>query len=262
MRRRLTRLLLLALAGVVFWPATASRGDTIEKVYLALRYDLDRPDANPFFCKSLGEGGTLGPKWGQVPGRVITSGSSTTVTEAVTGEGPFRDLAVGDVLKVCRVLGTGTVCDIVAITAKASSASITVDTAVNWQNGTAGQKAEFRKPSCGQTINDGWFSVGAYRDVTFIVQYQQGDFGGGLDWRVECRDSVEDANPSQVFPSTLGSYQNIASAGATVSSSNPLAMFEIWNECRVAILANTSDPSDAGAALDRVRVVALGRLVQ
>jgi hypothetical protein len=40
-------------------------------------YDLDRPDANPVFCVSKGMSGTLGPTWGDILGKVITSGSST-----------------------------------------------------------------------------------------------------------------------------------------------------------------------------------------
>jgi hypothetical protein len=259
--RFLTRPLALALVLVALGSSQAplARGAaSLDRTYLAIRYDLDRPDTNPVFCKSVGLNGGLGSNWGSVPGRVTTSGSSTTVTEKVTGELPFAGLSVGDVLKVNRGAPGPTTVDIVAITAKASGASITVDTAVNWSGGTAGSQAFFRQPVCGQAATDGWFSVGAWEDFTVVVQFQQGDLGGGLDWRVECRDGGDDSSPVQVFPATLGGYQNIPTAGYGVSASNALAGFERWNECRVALFANTSDTSDAGANLERIRVIAIG----
>lgn len=255
----------LALAALVLGAlglsqAPSASAQSAEIGWLALRYDLDRPDANPFFCTLEGSSGIADP-WKNVVGRVITSGSSTTVTEQTAGELPFRDLVVGDLLRVDRVLGTGTVVDIVAITAKASGASITVDTAVDWQNGTAGMNAKFKHPVCGQAVTDGWFNVAKYADWTVVVTYSQGDFGAGLDWRVECRDAGSQAQPVQVFPVSLGTFQTIATASTTaVTASNALAGFERWQDCRVALLANTSDPSDAGAALDRIRVTVIGTL--
>lgn len=261
LRPLFTRLLALVVAVGLLAPlhAPLARAQTAEINYVALRYNLDRPDGNPLFCVSLGSNGAIGTAWAGGPSRVSTVGSSTTVTELAAGSLPFRDLAVKDVIRVLRGAPGPTTTDVVSITAKASGASITVDTAVDWSNGVLGQKFDYRRAVCGQTANDGWFSVAAYADFTIIVQFQQGDLTGGLSWMVQCRDGGVDSSPVQVFPATLGSYQVIATASTTsTTASNALAGFERWNDCRVAMLATTADPSDAGANLERVRVVMLG----
>lgn len=258
-RRPLTRLVALAATLALLLPMGPARAQTAEVKYIALRYNLDRPDANPVFCNSLGANGALDMAWAGGPSRVTTVGSSTTVTELAASSLPFRDLAVKDTIRVLRGAPGPTTMDIVAITAKASGASITVDTAVDWSNGVLGQKFDYRKHVCGQTAADGWFSVAAYADFTVVIQYQQGDLTGGLSWMVQCRDGGVDSSPVQVFPVTLGSYQVIATASTTATTaSNALAGFERWNDCRVAMFATTADPSDAGANLERIRVVVLG----
>jgi hypothetical protein len=96
-----------------------------------------------------------------VPKAVATSGSSTTVSESPTGAASFNAVGVGDLL---YNPATG---DTVRVTAKASSAQITVNTAVNWSTGTNIQVQKFQ---LGQTEADGWVGIGGASRVTLHLE--------------------------------------------------------------------------------------------
>jgi hypothetical protein len=84
-----------------------------------------------------------------------TSGSSTTVSEGSTSNEFANGLGVGDIL-YNPVTG-----DTVSVTARASSASITVSSAVNW---ATHKNIRVRKFSSGQTVNDGWIGCADLTD--------------------------------------------------------------------------------------------------
>jgi hypothetical protein len=110
--------------------------------------------------------------------KVKTVGSSTTVTEVTAGTNPFTSLAVGDMILVRR----GEVTDRVAITAKASAASITVSTAVDWS-----AELDFRwmDLTCGTAVTNGWVGVGTFQTVCATVEWVTKN-ATSLDYQVEC----------------------------------------------------------------------------
>jgi hypothetical protein len=93
------------------------------------------------------EFGRFAPSFINVPGSATTSGSSTTVTEGVSGNAFALAIGVGDELYV-RSAG-----DRVLVTAKASNASITISEAKDWSSVV---NLQVRKFSSGQGASDGW----------------------------------------------------------------------------------------------------------
>jgi len=110
--------------------------------------------------------------------QIKTTGSSTTVEENVVGTNPFASLAVGDMILVRR----GTVTDRVSITAKASAASITVSSAVDW---SAGLDFRWLDLTCGTAVTDGWIGVGAFYNVAVTVEWVT-KAATSLDFQTEC----------------------------------------------------------------------------
>jgi hypothetical protein len=124
--------------------------------------------------------------------RITTSGSSTTVT-AVTGS-PFALLGVGDDL-VVNNSGTS---ERRRITAKASDASVTVNSAVDWSNGAAGFPFNFKNITCGTTDEDGWVSATNLTEKEVKVLIETEASSGGVDFSIECRGTGEDDEPAQL----------------------------------------------------------------
>lgn len=100
-------------------------------------------------------------------GFVTTSGSSTTVTAVGTAT-PFAVVDVGDIIIVNP--GPGVADQIRYVTAKASSISITIDTAANWDNSGAGYSARWQDVTFGTAATDGWVSVGSLVDKSVQVE--------------------------------------------------------------------------------------------
>lgn len=100
-------------------------------------------------------------------GKLKTSGSSTTVT-TISTSGVLKDVKIGDLVLMVRdpYVSTGT--DLVKIATKASNDSMTVSSAVNWDNSAAGY-APWRYlvaevPATGTAA--GWFHVGGFTAKT------------------------------------------------------------------------------------------------
>lgn len=181
--------------------------------------------------------------WIQNLDTATTSGSSTTVTSATTTG--FAAVAVDDPI----VFSTSPPSHRV-IAAKASDQSITIDTAINLATAT---KFVHKKTAVGATDSDGWIDVSGGSSRQWGVSYNQGDLGGGLDFKIECRllDGTSYWNPIfQVYPSS--GVANFASPGSAIGT--VVVAFEHYSECRVGLKANTSDPSDAGANREQVTV--------
>jgi hypothetical protein len=96
-----------------------------------------------------------------LPGSAITSGSSTTVTEGVSGNAFAAGIGVGDLLYE-PTAGTT-----LLVTAKASDASITVNTAVNWSTARSLQVMKFQS---GSTGTSGWVGIGGASRVQLHIE--------------------------------------------------------------------------------------------
>lgn len=249
MKTRLAALLLLLSASTL-------SADQQRTATLMMRYDVDSTSVN--YCRTTGMADDPYGRNNTMIDKVKTSGSSTTVTSVGT-LGPFRDLAVNDVIFVDRGAPGTPIVDMAVIVAKATSDSITVDAAVNWDNSAAGYTATWRRTSCGTTANDGWVDVASASQITMTIEYNQGDLDN-LSVRWECKAAFPGgANPVQVYPSkndtcgqgTLASnFCDYATAGllarTTVITTGP------WASCRIGFKVKTTDTSDAGANIEQV----------
>lgn len=230
---------------------------SVRAANFAFRYDVDSSTLT--YCRV--EGQNRDPFGPALPGRgrVKTTGSSTTVVEQVTGDNPFTEVAVGDVLLVHRPDGTSPGDDLVVVTARASAASITVDTSVDWQNGTAGRTWEWYRTVCGTTANDGWINV-SQGAAALTLQYDQGDLTA-LVARFECKTAALGAQPVIVYPGkssdcglggTLSTDRcSFATAGITSRLSVIIAP-TVFSQCRIGLAWTGADTSDAGANIEQV----------
>lgn len=246
MKRALTLLALALLAA----PAVAQERRSASFMNL---YDVDSGTLN--YCVMRGYGGD--PFAGPIPGpsRIETSGSSTTVTEVTTGDNPFNDLAVGDTIIVDR--GQGNV-DTVVVVAKASAASITVSSAVNWENGTTGRSWSWYDQTCGTGATNGWINVGE-PIINMTIQYEQGDLDALLV-RWECKTSAVGAAPVVLYPGesdgcgggTLASGHCSFTTPGITSRLSVVDTASSFSQCRLGVAYATTDTSDATTDLEQV----------
>lgn len=213
---------LLIFAAAVLFP-TVLVADNLQKVAW-VSYAKDLTDTSYSYCKLIGVASD--PFGEPYPGRgtIKTSGSSTTVVENVTGANPFTDIAVGDVLQI-RIPATNTVYKRY-VTARASAASITVDTAIDL---SAGYAWSYMKQVCGATAADGWIPVSFFTTIGFEVNYVTKN-ATSLDHSFECR--VGGDAPlivEQASQTAVGGTAAVVTAG-------------VWDECRIGLKLTT----DAG----------------
>jgi len=250
---------LLAVLGLVLSLAVPAAAQGPAKAgTLALLFDVDSTTLT--YCSLSGANG--GP-WGDEPKpvvpKIMTSGSSTTVVEVTTGSNPFSLVVVGDVLVIITPsLTDPNVRTVVAVTAKASAASITVDTAIN----ITGNSFGFFHHVCGTTLADGWFAVpSAASRVGMTVQYDQGDLGAFVA-RWECSASGAGASPVIIYPGETSDCGGGTLATDRCSFVTPgiTARFTavdtapVYGFCRVGIAFVTSDASDATTNLEKVTI--------
>lgn len=172
--------------------------------------------------------------------RLLTSGSSTTVTAVTAGTTPFRGLNVGAELSVNRD-GTWDVVYLTAIDAGLDQG--TVDTAVNWETGvqgTSGRQFHYRNFFSGQAVTDGWINRRQFEDM--VIQYALDDPHGTVSFYTEGR-----IRGPQTTPITL--VNTFSSATATEGF---IRIPEGVDEIRFGLLV----ASDTGANL--VNAYALG----
>lgn len=248
--RKLLLALLLALVGA---SSSFAQGPAKDGT-LAILYDVDSTSLT--YCK------TDGPI--TVNQRIKTVGSSTTVTEFVASSLPFTNIVVGDVLVVQTPSITNpNLTTEVAVTAKASGASITVDTAIDL-SATGGFLFTYYHHVCGTTSEDGWFAVSAAASrVSITVQYDQGDLGAFVA-RWECRASGAGKQPVIIYP---GGGSNCGGLGFTLATDRCSATAAGVNarltvtdtapgyaQCRVGVAFVSTDTSDATTNLEKVTI--------
>lgn len=250
---------LLAVLGLILALASdAGSQGAAKEGQLALLYDVD--SATLTYCVTNGaDKGPFTDPISVLP-KIKTTGASTTVTELTASTNPFTTVAVGDVLVILTPSTTDPLSTtLVVVTAKASAASITVDTAIN----ITGNSFGYYRNVCGTTAADGWFAVpaGAAR-VSIGVQYDQGDLDA-LTVRWECKASGAGAQPVILYPGegancgiggTLSTDRcSFATAGitsrVTVVDESPAFAF-----CRVGLAFAATDAADTTVLLEKVTV--------
>jgi hypothetical protein len=254
MLKKLLLVLALALSSSgVFAQGAAKDGQ------LALLYDVDSTSLT--YCTIQGQNG--GPFADPIPvGPAIkTTGSSTTVVEATASTNPFTGIVVGDVLVIKTPSATNaSAMTVVAVTAKASNASITVDTAIN----ITGNFFGYYHHLCGTTDADGWFSPGsASARVGLLVQYDQGDLGS-LVVRWEKRAAGAGSAPTILYPGGASDCGALGFALSTdrceATTAGILARLEVLDDAptgtqyRVGVAYVTSDASDATTNREKVTI--------
>lgn len=166
--------------------------DAVRTANFTYQFDVD--SSSYAFCRL--EGQNNDPFSGAIPGRarIKTVGSNTTVSEFTASTNPFTDVAIGDVLQVV-VAGVPTTR---MVTARASAASITVDTAIDL-SATGGYTWTFWKHVCGATANDGWIDTKGASYVGLTTQFEQGDITS-LDIQFQCKADGKGSLPVVVYP--------------------------------------------------------------
>lgn len=208
------------------------------KAVFVTAYELDATD--PTYCVTTGQNGSpwAAPRVGAgvagVSGNIKTSGSSTTVVEATTDALPFALLAVGD-----QIFVNGSVR---YITAKASGASITVNSAIDLENGGAGYPFMWNDVACGTTASDGWIPVQDAKVITIKVQVDQLNVTGGINVTIQCRDNTHDTVPFTIYPDPNDtSTEESHTMNYTAVQANAYDVPGVWDACRVGLEIGTSD---------------------
>ena len=171
---------------------------------------------------------------------ILTVGSSTTVT-AATGT-PFASVNVGDEITVQTATTTRVVR---AVTAKASSTSITVSSAANLSgNGASGYPFSYRPLSDGTGDTQGWIKVAQYREKNFVVEVNA-LAATNITIRVECKTPGDMASPTPIYPVSGATGQCgtgiVTTAGVTARCS--IVSYEPWDQCRIGFII-TGDAGD------------------
>lgn len=182
MRSRLLPCLLVVMASV---PAWAQQQRTYVRTY-----DLDA--TSYIYCVTSEPLATSGF-------RATTVGSSTTVT-AVSPADAFDRVTVGDDL----LFVVGGTQYLRRVATKASSASITVDTAVTL-TATVGSPFLIQTRTCGTTVSDGWVPTTGMDEKMVKVETATLTGTGGVDVSVECRLGGNATAPIQLVTGNITS---------------------------------------------------------
>jgi len=158
----------------------------------------------------------------KVVGFLATSGSSATTTALETsglGSTPFDVAAVGDVLLSVDAVGAGTYR---TITAKASSTSVTVDTA--WTLGAAGKAVKLLPFKSGDlNFADGWVFTGNFQEKTIKINILA-ITGTSVDITIDGKMSDTDATAYAIFTKSY-----------TATGSDIFTISEDWSFLRVGL---------------------------
>lgn len=212
--RKIAFLLLLLL------PASASTQNVSQKTATSI-FAKDVTGTSYTYCKLVGNNTDPFGTAYVGPGTIKTTGSSTTVDEAVAGTNPFAEVAVGDLL----VIQVGSTVYRRAVTARASAAQITVDTAIT----LSGNAWSWYRQLCGTAATDGWFDASAAYQINVVTDVATIN-AASIDVSIECRAGGS--------TTTVGTR---AITGTGVYSDILLAV--VWEDCRVGYKLTT----DSGA---------------
>lgn len=225
----------LALPLFLFLIASPGGSQTIQQGNYVGVVDFDLDSTTLTYCR-----GAESPIQGRF--NIKTTGSSTTVVAANAGETPFDAVAVGDLIWAAGLRRQ--------VATKTDGANITVDTAINLDQ-AGGWPWSYIAFTCGTTASDGWMPIYRGQMTTIVFELNQVNVTGGIDVRWECRESVTDAQPVQVFPAS--GFNNYTAAG--IASRTAVVVEEPWQECRVGVKINSADDGgDTGANAEKISV--------
>lgn len=218
--------------------------------------DLDETSFE--YCRLLGASRAPDSPAFAAVGTIETSGSSTTVTEEVSGTLPFENVSVGDELEIRSsehvVVAAAVVTRVGEIfrrvvTAKASGASITVHTALNITKATF----TYRKLECGTAATNGWVPTGGSSSVSFSIHVDQINTTSGVTVQAECENIGSSSSPIPLWSKVY------------TTATDDLVEF-IGVQCdRMRVgskLTSTDDGSDTGAAAEQISLYVRGRMEQ
>lgn len=250
MKRLIQIGLLLALA-LPAYPQTIGR-----YVAVPLVSEDDNDSVGTYrYCVTTGVGeDVLGPhRPGNMGAKVKTTGSSATIDAVTASSGPFTYVSAGDEL----IFPTNAATPATGATdmprggqsfryvlTRASADQITVNTAIDLSIPTTGYTFHWRKKVCGTGASDGWVPVAGLKGSMFTWEAAQSDAGGGVKVKVECEVVGAASSPQTLFEAT---YTTFPSEG-----SQAIPDSQLWDRCRIGMHLVTSDPSDAGAALEKL----------
>jgi hypothetical protein len=236
--------------------APSVQAQEVRKAYFTYKYDLD--STSFIYCVATGKNGSPWDSPRDGSAFITTSGSSTTVTELVTDSLPFALLSVGDIIELQND-DDGNTPAIRVITAKASGASITVNTAIDIS--TAGKPFRWRKVSCGTTATSGWIDVGGFLYKKITVHLNQMN-ATSIDIRWEGRDLSLDTNPEYIYPGSNtatgtcpGGTSSSGACNYTAAGIATRTAVEVdvpYDSVRVGMKVNTDDGGDTGANAEEI----------
>jgi hypothetical protein len=153
---------------------------------------------------------------------LLTSGSSTTVSELNTGDNVFEGFANGDILSV-NVDGAHT--RRIITDATLAPDSVVVGSAVDWENGGAGRAFSYAKWLNGTAATDGWFRVADLNAKNVVIEWVTKN-ATSADVTIEGR--VQGSNPITIYTKN---YTAVGEDGVNITES--------WDEIRVGVKLNT-----------------------
>lgn len=230
--KRVIFALLLALSACGGAPAFAQTDDTHGRtIPLMVNYDLDSTSYQ--FCSSTGQLGLVRQADIPVKLKVKTTGSTTAVTAVTAGTNPFQNIAVGDILTfpVSGVSPVGTTDSTygqtvtVYVAARADADNITASSALDL---SAGYPFTWRKVTCAAT--GGWIPVRNASLVQFLLQIDQLNVTGGIDYKVECRQR-----------GAVDLIETQAIGNLTAVGTIRVGITDPYDDCRLGVKIGTSD---------------------
>jgi hypothetical protein len=179
------------------------------------------------YCAPSSASGTPEAIWHHSTSRVVTSGSSTTVTALSSTTMPFQQIFAGTAANYILRFNLNGVLTYRQVTAAASAISITVDSAVDL--GTTGLTFDWALVNqCGTAATDGWFSVSGVAKVEFIFQIDT--LGStSIDRIVQCKGEGPRASPITA----------VAAANYTATGGEKMTVSTQWAQCRLGVKVNT-----------------------
>jgi hypothetical protein len=253
------RVLLTVAMMLLAVQALAQTVGNAQRVTLFSDMDFDTVGSY-MYCVTQGTGDDPLAQGKMVTIPVLTVGSSTTVTAATAGTGPFQNVSVGD--EITFPLGTLTPAGTQTppggesfryVTAKASADSVTINAAINLAVPAGrGYPFTWRKRVCGTTATDGWFSTSNWQDFDVTFQADQSD-ATSLDASLECENFGAASAPNQIWTKNY-----LLAAYGFPGGRTTVAVHDHFDRCRLGVRL-TDDASDAGANLEKISAYVRGR---
>ncbi len=214
-------------------------------------------DTSYYYPTMLGQNDGALNRARRVPIYIDTTGSSTTTAAVTTATIPFFHVAVGDIIGVLRADGgtPGSTSPLIwgspgymwrTVTARASSDSITVDTAWDLSDPVVGTHFFHRRASAGAGVNDGWMPVRG-KDAVWIVNVQQMSGTGGINYKVVCKYAAASLNEFTAVGPT-----NIAAASSIAIELTD----HMYSHCRAGLRWVTNDDgTDTGSDIEQISMM-------